>query len=278
MVVIYYINSKNEKIILNRWPYGLKNWNPQNWGWEYESVAVGNIGGRVRRLYKEVSEFVVTVIVRGTGRADRLRAVKRLYEVMEYDTVIGSPGKLYIGDQYMQCYATRSVKTTAEKINALVNEFEIVSPYPMWCRDEQISFYPGKDLGEQGMNYPYDHPYDYTQNNTLNYLVNTNSYADNYELTIYGPAVKPDIQIGENTCIVNAEINEGEYIKVNSRDRTIYKITRNGTMETMFNQREKDSGIFNKIQPGQNRVIYSGGFGFDIVLFHERSEPDWSLL
>ena len=40
--------------------------------------------------------------------------------------------------------------------------------------------------------------------------------------------------------------------------------------------RNKDSYIFEKIQPGTNYVIIDGDFGVDIILMEERSEPKWT--
>ena len=42
--------------------------------------------------------------------------------------------------------------------------------------------------------------------------------------------------------------------------------------------RYKKESVFEEIQPGQNELTWSGDFGFDVLLYHKRSEPDWESL
>jgi hypothetical protein len=54
-------------------------------------------------------------------------------------------------------------------------------------------------------------------------------------------------------------------------------VTRNdGTTVNHFNDRNKASYIFEKIPPGNNAITWPGGFGFDVILMEERSEPKWT--
>ena len=47
-------------------------------------------------------------------------------------------------------------------------------------------------------------------------------------MIIYGPVINPQVTIGTNTYLVNIVLEEGEYLQINSRDRTIVKVLRNG--------------------------------------------------
>lgn len=279
---IYYMNSKGEKICLNRWPYRVKRINLQNWEWDYDAVNIGDVGGKIRRIFRNVTEFDITITVctPSNNRQQRLKDVKNLYEGLEYDAAVNSTGRLYIGPEYMQCFFKRSQKTTNQEIlNALDNAFSVVSPYPMWCRDEVFNFYQFQGgISENGLNYPYNYPYNYAADLSKSYLENANYRADDFKMVVYGPVNRPRIIIGGNTYEVAADVASGEYMVINSREKEVYKVGSTGIVTGLFNSRSKVQSIFTKIPPGKNIVLYSGGFSFDITLFHERSEPDWTLL
>lgn len=281
---IYYINSRGDRINLDRWPYRLKNRNPQNWEWEYDVVNMGSVGGKVQRIFRNVSEFdlTITVCTQAGGDAQRLMDVKNLYEGLEYDSATGNVGKLFFGPEYMQCCFIRSEKTTNGDIPfALDVEMTILSPYPMWCREETFNYYrynAAQSRAEaSGLNYPYNYPYNYSRNLALNYLVNNNYREDDFEMKIFGPINDPIITIGDNVYSLETQILQNEYVVINSRDKEVYKVNSLGQIINIFNSRSKNQSFFKKIPYGKNQVIYSGNFAFEITLFHERSEPDWTL-
>ena len=278
---IYYLNSKGKKTSLSRWPYRVKRINLQNWEWDYDAVNVGNVGGKIRRIFRNITEFEITVTVctQSNDPRQRLSDVVELYEGLEYDAAVGSLGKLYVGPEYMQCFFKSSQKTTnKDLLYALDNVFTVVSPYPMWCRDEVFNFYQFQgDTNEDGLNFPYNYPYNYSADLAKSYLENTNYRADDFKIVIYGPVSHPRIVIGGNTYEVSADVASGEYMVINSREKDVYKVGSTGIVTGLFNSRSKEQSVFAKIPPGKNIVLYSGGFSFDITLFHERSEPDWTL-
>ena len=278
---IYYINSRGDRINLDRWPYRIKNTDIQSWEWDYDAVNIGSVGGKISRVFRNVAEKTVTVTVctQNGNPAQKLQDLKVLYEGLEYDTAVGNMGKFYIGQEYMQCIFIESHKTTSEDIpNAVDIEYTVVSPYPMWCHEETINFYEYRtQVGENGLNYPYNYPYNYTANLSQNYLDNTNYRPNDFEMVIYGPINDPSVIIGDTTYALNADIGSGEYAVINSREKTAYKVGNNGVITNLFNSRSKNQSIFTKIPAGKNQVIYSGVFAFLITLFHERSEPDWTL-
>lgn len=277
----YYINSRGDRINLDRWPYRIKNINLQGWEWDYDAANMGNVGGKIQRIFRNVKEFEVTVTVctQSGGPQQRLIDLKNLYEGLEYDAAVGAVGKFYIGQEYMQCIFTESHKTTNKDIpNALDVKYTVVSPYPMWCHEEEVDFYEYQSqINENGLNYPYNYPYNYTADLAQNYLENTNYRANDFKMTIFGPINNPSILIGSTTYTIDAEISTGEYAVINSRDKEAYKVGNNGVITNLFNSRSRDQSIFTKIPSGKNQVIYSGAFAFSVTLFHERSEPDCTL-
>lgn len=77
---------------------------------------------------------------------------------------------------------------------------------------------------------------------------------------------------------VAATLYAGEYILIDSRDHTVYRYLIDGRKQNLFNQRNKESDLFQKVPSGRCAVLWNAAaFGFDLILFQERSEPAWNL-
>jgi phage-related protein len=75
---------------------------------------------------------------------------------------------------------------------------------------------------------------------------------------------------------VNCTVGANEYLTIDSSAKKVFLTAQDGTITNMFNNRNRDSYVFEKIPTGQNVVSWNGGFGFDIILLEERSEPKWT--
>lgn len=62
-----------------------------------------------------------------------------------------------------------------------------------------------------------------------------------------------------------------------AKDRKIVKVKTDGTEENLFNSKNNESSIWEKIPAGLSIVSWNGAFGFDIILFNERGTPRWTL-
>ena len=60
---------------------------------------------------------------------------------------------------------------------------------------------------------------------------------------------------------------------IDSSQGTIILTKTDGSRENAFNSREKEQNIFARIPQGMSRVKWNGDFGFDMILFQERSQP-----
>lgn len=76
--------------------------------------------------------------------------------------------------------------------------------------------------------------------------------------------------------LVNIVLEQGERLEIDSRTRTVTKISKNGEQVNAFHNREKGKKFFKKIPPGRQKVVWSGKFDWDLVIYEERSEPRWS--
>ena len=96
-------------------------------------------------------------------------------------------------------------------------------------------------------------------------------------ITVYGPCTNPRITIGGNIYEVKTKLDTGEYLLIDSRAGTIYRVRVNGIKVNEFDSRNTEEGsVFKKIQPGYNLISWDGTFGFDLLLYVERSEPEWT--
>ena len=71
-------------------------------------------------------------------------------------------------------------------------------------------------------------------------------------------------------------MEEGEYLTIDSTTKKIFLTKNDGTIINQFNNRNRDSYIFEKIPAGSNVVTWNGDFAFDVILLEERSEPKWT--
>lgn len=120
-------------------------------------------------------------------------------------------------------------------------------------------------------------PFDFAPVRGEKILENPSFTDSNFVTTIYGFAESPQVSIAGHPYRVETTIYEGERLVIDSKKGSVKKIGRLGEVVNCYNARQKDYSVFQKIPPGLNVFQWSGGFGVDIVLFDERSEPKWSF-
>ena len=148
---------------------------------------------------------------------------------------------------------------------------------PYWIEEVKKSYSKEASLDENSLDYSYNYPYDYSPKISKGGIDNNGVALADFELMIYGPVVNPSVTIGENVYQVFTEIKEGEYLKIDTRNKTVEQYDIKGESLNKYNSRNKEHRIFNKISVGSNSVYWNGDFGFDVVMFKKRSEPQWNL-
>ena len=209
------------------------------------------MGVAVNSFTKEPVVYDITLTVRGK-EFERKQFLNKLTNAFEYDVVNLSPGRIYYGKYYIDGYIKKSSNEVSGENNSRTDcKIEIYCPYPFWSMEQEQSFYP--DSANKGeaygfLEYPYDYPYDYSRKSIIN----------DYPYQIY------------------ETLENGEYILIKSRDKTITKHLGNGTIQNIFAKRAKDKSVFSLIPSGMLTLNWSGEFGFDIKVYKERSVPEWS--
>ena len=237
-------------------------------GWTYDTVNTSGIAGpAISKVYKTVLEKELTL----SAWAEKLN---NLLKVTEPDIVAGTPGRLYVDEQYLSCYLiTGSPEYHASGF--LVMSVKLVAAYPYWCSERRYVFSAGRSSSDE--DYPYDYPYEYLSTLETDDLINAHYAPTPFRLYIYGPCVEPALYINNHLYQVHATLEENEYVIVDSRDRTLVKVDRDRSQKNIFDSREKGSDIFAPIQSGSNPMVWDGTFFFDLVLIAERSVPVWTL-
>jgi phage-related protein len=150
-----------------------------------------------------------------------------------------------------------------------------VTDVKWWIHETITSFRTDMTSNSGNLNYPFNYPFNFASS-SVGKTVSNESYApSDFEIIIYGACTNPLINIAGHSYGVNCSLETGEYLKIVSITKKIYKVKTNGEIVNQFNLRDRDSYIFEKIPSGENAVTWSGLFGFDVVLLAERSEPKW---
>lgn len=286
---VLYKNNFNEEANLTRWPYMLTGGDIFNGKWE----EIEN-DDHIQGFEKNIQEKKISLDVMETGLIDLGTAVDQLENVFEKDIIAGQAGRLYVGNSYLNCWIVNTEKDRwINDLNSISAELKVKTDYPYWITETLFQFRKKTEMlpgvaGVIGLDYEYDYEYEYVfgfaegSDGTLQYMTNDHYTGSGFKMIIYGPCINPAIRIDGHLYELQATLYEGEYAIIDSstrysQDRAIYKVQVDGTKVDLFNSRNKDSDIWQKIPPGRITVTWNGDFGFDIILFSERGTPLWIL-
>lgn len=280
MAAIKYINSAGKEMDLSSYPIRIrqKSAGLYAYEWDVDATDLGN-GSRINAFERKAKTYAMTIDFSGT-RSDRAKLLQEFFELTDYDVVQKSPGKLYVGNQFIEGYVIASDAVWYEnRYRTIGKECSLYVPYPFWMEEQHFSFDAQKkdaDVGEY-LNFPFNYPFNFTAGTLgIATLINSHYVSSHFELSIYGPCVNPGIAIGGHTYQVNTTLASGEYLLINSYKNTVYRIKTTGERVNEYNNREKSSSLFEKIAPGAQDVVWSGSFGFELCLRLERSELKWN--
>ena len=244
--------------------------------YEWEVTTKNN---RIASLDHVVKEKALPVVIICEDEDQGIQARNKLFEVVEKDVLALQHGRIIIGDYYFKCYVTKSTKEnylTSKRLMQL--ELTLTSDFPFWVKETVVSFSSGQiqEGDSEYLDYNFDHPFDYLTAFDVRELNNTGFVGANFRLTVYGACSNPTVYIGGHAYRVNCDIEAGEYLTIDSSTKKITLTAIDGTVTNMFNQRNRDSYIFQRIPAGLNTVSWEGDIRFDVVILEERSEPKWT--
>ena len=241
------------------------------WGYTENNGLISDFSMRI------VNKELPVLFASSSGQATK-QLRNRAYSIVEKDVRAGLRGRLYVGDYYLECNIhgmTNSDYLIKDYI--LRTSMKVVTDKPMWKKATTISFKAqDEDEGVLGTDYPFDYPTDLLKKEQgQQTIVNNSDFATDFIMTIYGAATAPEILINNHSYKMNSTIYDAEKIVIDSDARTIFKHS-GGVTYNLFNDREKESSIFEKIPNGLCAVNWNNTFDFDITLIDSRSEPIWT--
>lgn len=243
----------------------------RNYEWE-----VGTRGNRITGFSRGITTKTLPVTVAFKNAAYVRDLKTNLFEFCEKDIVAQKPGRVIIGNYYYLCFVTASAKSDyAHDPCSTQFSLTLTTDFPYWIAERTNSYRKTEGASEDNLDYPYDYPYDYYSGGRSQRIVNTYFAPVDFRMVIYGPANNPAITIGGHTYRVNAVVQSGEYLTIDSMNKTIVLTQNNGTKVNKFDNRDRTSYIFEPIPSGASSVTWLGDFAFDITLIEKRSEPAW---
>ena len=236
--------------------------------------------GKIVEFYRGIVKKTIPLIVIADSDAEGVRIKNELLSIAEKDVISVKPGKIIIGGFYMTGYITESKKSKYLYSNQYTEyNLKFVSDNPFWITESTKSFTTAGSTksGYEFLDYPYDYDYDYAPDFYPPEVINIDHYADcKFLLKIYGPAIEPAVTINGIERKVYVTLEEGQYLLIDARDKTVKRILIDGTALDAFDNRKKaGKSIFTPMIPGLNQITWNHSFRFDLTIFKERSEPEW---
>ena len=247
----------------------------RDYSWSYDTI-----NNRISRFYRSITSRKLPLVIKCDSDEEAVAVKNRLHELAEADIEAKIPGKVFVGDFYTIGYITASTKSNYLITKRLCYiELTLTSDDPAWYREQTHTFLPdtGSAIGiGGGTDYPYDYSYDYALSLTGRSVSCGFAGSSAFRLSIYGEAVNPSVVIGGHVYAINGTVGKGETLLIDSLKKTITLTTATGNKINWFSKRGRANYIFEPIPAGQNSVVWSGEFGFDLTVIEKRSEPRWT--
>lgn len=235
---------------------------------------VSGLGSKLTRFFREAKEYKIALSVWGD---DMHATLNGMTDVFERDIFSQTPGKLFVNEEYLNCYIIASnVGDWTLAGNGVSVELTVMAEKPLWIKEELLSYGTFTAGSATGFILPTAIPFGFTSNTGIRQLIVDHHSSVLAEISLFGPFVNPSFSIGEQIYQVNGTLLAGERFVINQLDKTVIKVTNSGEVINCFNLRSKTYSVFEPIPAGENILTYSGEFAISINLFYERGEPQWS--
>lgn len=276
MMRLEYVSNRGDTVDLLQYATRIYQGSFHAYEWDYDSAELP-LGINVYGYTRSETTYEITVAVRGTD-AEKRAALNNMTSIFERDVINNTRGKLWWDNSYIECNIIASQTAPSETFYGAEKTLTVLCPYPFWIVPQDFSFAISSESAQLGfLDYPYDYKYDYTPKEGGREDIYINHYGDsNFTMHIFGSVVDPSVVIGGHTYTVYDTVLDGEYITIDSRDKTVIKHNNNGEIINLFDSRNKAQSVFQRIPSGNVTVSWSGSFAFSLTVYVERSEPLWT--
>lgn len=233
----------------------------RKWQYDLNGLSISN----VRRTARECEITATTT----TAQADSMEAV------FDADVAAKRPGVMS-GDGWSQrAYVVESEPEDIAGGKCRVT-LKVVLLDGAWRKPEEHHMLQASGDASGTKVYPYVYGYYYAGEFGVRYLTVPDAASVPFRFVFYGPAVSPQVRIGENHYQFNVTLQSGEHMIVESvPDATVTLVDVDGFRTDMFSCAVRGGGegsgnySFERIPPGVHEVQWSDMFGFDLVVLHE---------
>lgn len=207
------------------------------------------------------------------------QARQRLFDIPAFDREDMKPGRLYVGDWYISGFLTgASVENWWDESGKAKYGLTFTTDDAYWKRDTTY-VYTEREDGGNGLDFPYDFEFDYGYAPSTVVVRNENYLPADALIRMYGEVENPSVEIGDNEYSVNVTLSLGDYVEIDTYEKTVTVHRLDGKVENAFESIQGEymegsgSYVFQRIKTGVNDVTWSGTFDFDIVMTERRREP-----
>ena len=274
MVDIFYRNNLGQEIHFNSHPYYLNRATDLfSHKWDYINSEYASKIDDFKMTFVEKS-FDIGVVAKSYREYNT--ALTEINNVFDSDVRSLTPGRLYCGNDYLNCYIVAcNLNTFDTRVNKVVKPYKLLAENGEWIREDNYSTIRRLISSDEGIDFEYDFEYDYAYSDDVDYVNNTSVAGADFIMTIYGATTLPEVTIGDNVYAVKTEISESMRIVINSIERTVTQYDAYNRPTNVFNLRDREHDIFAKIPVGKHKINRNGTFHVVLTVYNYRSEPEW---
>lgn len=252
--------------------------------WHFGETDIFNLSLEYSTLGNKITSFDTTTrefALRAFTRYGSLEERNELVDIVSYDTYVCTPGKLYAGDSYLECYiyGFDSDWWQLGDDNFAV-DLKIISDSPAWIREHTISLMAGEVSTTGGLDYPHDYPHNFQVPAGSSAVVkNPFMLPAKVDIAFSGPCSSPYVIIGGNRYQVDATANRDELILVKGfgqKSITLREVDGDTKNIFSYGHREQGANIFAEIPPGINYASWPSSYNIELTLYEERRVPWWT--
>jgi hypothetical protein len=145
---IYYLNSNGQKVDLVSYPYMMLT-NTDLFDYDWDNSTSGTNLPRISSFSRSMVSKKIKINVKGQTYDEYLQNIENLTSYFDFDVMRVKPGRLYVGNYYLECYIKGSTKPNKYLLtNNTTVEFSLMSSSGMWKTSNILHF--GKSTNEAG--------------------------------------------------------------------------------------------------------------------------------
>ena len=258
----------------------IKDTNFHEYSYDLMSIQL-ETGDLLQGFRKKATTIPIQLAFTGS-LARREHMIQELHRAFTKDRIELNPGMILFNGWQLKGFMI-SEKVYPDRDNeSTLNDVSFYAPVPYWEKEERFHFYKNSEIAieTQTGDYPFEYQeLDYNRDKKgIARFTNPSGAPADYLLRVYGPINYPKIEINRREISVRTLLEAGEYLEIDSRNRTVITTRLKGDKVNQFHFRDLEHDIFQMIDPGQNDVTWNGNFEMDLYLRYRRDYPEWEDL